>query len=84
MDMAWKAKNMTRVAYKKSICTICACKEPSSTNDFYCSYWDKRCSIMEKRISCPGFLHIDSFDNIKTIEEQLKEYEELIKEEGEP
>lgn len=83
--MAWEAKTMTRsVAYKKCLCTICACMEPNSSKTFYCSYWDKRCHVMDKRESCPGFIHKDSFDNFKTMEEQLKEYDEMIKEEGEP
>jgi len=68
----------------KCICKVCACKEEGNTNTFYCSYWDKRCNLWDHRASCPGFLHRDSFDNNKTIEQMLKEYDDEIKEEGEP
>lgn len=72
------------VKSRSCICVICACKEEGIRNDFYCSYWDKRCNLLEHRKQCPGFIHKDSFDNVKTIEQMIKEYDDEIKEEGEP
>lgn len=66
------------------ICKVCACRDDFVSKQFYCSYWDKRCHEVDHRVSCPGFIHKDSFDNNKTIEEMLKDYDEEIKEEGEP
>lgn len=59
----------------------CKNREPTSQNEFYCLHWAKRCSAMDNRKTCDGFVHMGTTLDDFNLEKELKKHEEDILEE---
>ena len=65
---------------KSYICMRCKNREPSNSTEFYCEYWDKKCSTLEKRDGCAGFVHMNTTFEMFDLDKAVKEYNEEVME----